>query len=136
MTDEVIKIHSNAWQIYKHQENTEFLRFLPRSVHSYNKHLVMRQFPVKKKNCILLGDLKSDIYMAYGAGYETIISIFYGKAGQFDQRALAESKFDVIVEEDSSHKIVIELLKIVSGSRSVDWPYLYRIQPVLATLII
>lgn len=74
--------------------------------------------------------------MAYGAGYETIISIFYGKAGQFDQRALAESKFDVIVEEDSSHKIVIELLKIVSGSRSVDWPYLYRIQPVLATLII
>jgi len=49
----------------------------------------MRDFPVKQKNCILLGDLKSDIYMAYGAGYDTIISVFYAKEGEFDQRALA-----------------------------------------------
>jgi len=29
----------------------------------------MRDIKLKKKNCILMGDLKSDIYMAYGAGY-------------------------------------------------------------------
>jgi hypothetical protein len=37
-----------------------------------------------------MGDLKSDIYMAEHANYDTILSIFYGKHGEFDQRALAE----------------------------------------------
>ena len=49
----------------------------------------MRQDPLKQKHCLLMGDLKSDIYMAYGAGYDQIISVFYGKQGEFDQRALA-----------------------------------------------
>jgi hypothetical protein len=83
-----------------------------------------------------MGDLKSDIYMAYGAGYNQIISVFYGKQGEFDQRALAESKFDVIIEGDGSHKIVIELLKIISNNKNVDWSYLYRIEPILTTLIL
>jgi len=58
-------------------------------IHSYNKHLVMSEIKNKRQNCILLGDLKSDIYMAHGAGYQTVLSIFYGKEGDIDQRALA-----------------------------------------------
>ena len=43
----------------------------------------------KRKNCILMGDLVSDIYMAEGNHYDTILSVFYGKEGENDQRALA-----------------------------------------------
>jgi hypothetical protein len=39
----------------------------------------MKELPNKKKNCILMGDLKSDIYMAHGSDYDTVLSIFYGK---------------------------------------------------------
>ena len=113
-----------------------FLRFVPPLVHSYNKHLIMHDYPGKRKNCLLLGDLKSDIYMAEGAGYKTVLSVFYGKEGEFDQRALAESKFDIIIEGDSSHKIVVEIIKIINGDRNVDWPYLYRLEPALTKLII
>lgn len=112
------------------------MRFTPNLVHSYNKHLIMREYPSKQKHCLLMGDLKSDIYMAYGAGYEEIISVFYGKQGEFDQRALAEAKFDVIIEGDGSHKLVVELLKILSNRHDIDWKYLYRIEPILTTLII
>jgi hypothetical protein len=49
----------------------------------------MANNPHRRKNCILLGDLKSDIYMTQDAGYKNILSIFYGKHGEFDQRALA-----------------------------------------------
>jgi phosphoserine phosphatase len=136
LTEKVVRIHSNAWEAYGEAEQGQLLRFTPRLVHSYNKHLVMREMGQKKKHCVLLGDLKSDIYMAYGAGYETVLSCFYGKQGEFDQRALAEAKFDVIIEGDGSHKIVIELLKILSGQRNVDWPYLYRVEPILTTLIL
>ena len=67
----------------------------------------------KRKNCVLMGDLVSDIYMAEGNNYDTILSIFYGKEGENDQRALAENKFDIIVEGDCSHRIIIELLKVI-----------------------
>jgi hypothetical protein len=136
LVDRVISIHSNAWEVYNQDHQDQYLRFKPKIVHSYNKHLIMREYPNKRKNCILMGDLKSDIYMAYGAGYNQIISVFYGKQGEFDQRALAESKFDVIIEGDGSHKIVIELLKIISNNKNVDWSYLYRIEPILTTLIL
>lgn len=43
----------------------------------------------KRKNCVLMGDLVSDIYMAEGNNYETILSVFYAKEGENDQRALA-----------------------------------------------
>ena len=43
----------------------------------------------KRKNCFLMGDLVSDIYMAEGNNYETILSVFYGKEGETDQRAEA-----------------------------------------------
>ena len=35
----------------------------------------------KLKNCFLMGDLVSDIYMAEGNGYENVMSIFYAKEG-------------------------------------------------------
>lgn len=43
----------------------------------------------KRQNCLLLGDQVTDIYMAEGNGYNTILSIFYAKEGENDQRALA-----------------------------------------------
>jgi hypothetical protein len=48
-------------------------------VHSYNKFEIMSSQTSKRKNCILMGDLESDIYMARGVNYETIFSIFYAK---------------------------------------------------------
>lgn len=57
-------------------------------VHSYNKYKVMNKIK-KRRNCFLMGDLLSDIYMAEGNNYENIISVFYGKEGENDQRALA-----------------------------------------------
>lgn len=104
-------------------------------MHSYNKHLVMADYQKRRKHCILMGDLKSDIYMAEIANYDTILSIFYGKQGEFDQRALAEEKFDIIIEGDSSHKIVIELIKIINRGKDLDWRYLYTLSPALTTLI-
>lgn len=89
LIEKVVTIHSNAWEVYRRDEAKEFVRFTPHLVHSYNKHLIMREYPKKQKHCLLMGDLKSDIYMAYGAGYDQIISVFYGKQGEFDQRALA-----------------------------------------------
>lgn len=81
LVERVVTIHSNAWEVFREQHNQSFVRFTPTMVHSYNKHLVMREYPSKQRHCLLLGDLKSDIYMAYGAGYDQIISIFYGKEG-------------------------------------------------------
>ena len=49
----------------------------------------MKNHTSKRKNCILMGDLESDIYMAQGVNYETILSIFYAKEGDTDQRACA-----------------------------------------------
>lgn len=91
----------------------------------------MSELPTKRENCIVMGDLKSDIYMAYGAGYKTVLSIFYGKEGDTDQRAFAENKFDIIVEGDNSHKLVVELIKIINSRKDVDWKYLYNINPLL-----
>lgn len=72
-----------------------------------------------------MGDLVSDIYMAQGNNYENILSIFYAKEGENDQRAHAERKFDIIVEGDSSHKIIIELVKVINRRQDIDWEYLY-----------
>lgn len=74
-----------------------------------------------------MGDLESDIYMARGVNYQTILSIFYAKQGDTDQRAYAEEKFDVIVEGDGSHKILVELIKIIKGSKNVNWKYLQTV---------
>lgn len=68
-----------------------------------------------------MGDLVSDIYMAEGNNYENILSIFYAKEGENDQRAHAERKFDIIVEGDSSHKIIIELIKAINHKSDIDW---------------
>ena len=130
-----VEIYSNYWQQPK-KHRPQILKFDGELVHSYNKHVVLAKSPTLRKNCILMGDLKSDIYMAESAGYKTVLSVFYGKEGQFDQRALAEEKFDVIIEGDSSHKMVIQLIKIISGSKTVDWGYLYRIEPVLTKLVL
>ncbi len=78
-----------------------------------------------------MGDLESDIYMARGVNYETILSIFYAKEGDTDQRAYAEEKFDLIVEGDGSHKIVVELIKIIKGKKNINWEYLSSVHPNL-----
>lgn len=79
IVENVVNIHSNTWEIYHSEGDKNFVKFKPKLVHSYNKHLVMREYPLKQKHCLLMGDLKSDIYMAHGAGYDEVISIFYGK---------------------------------------------------------
>lgn len=81
LVEKVVTIHSNAWEVYRKDADREYVRFTPNLVHSYNKHLIMQQYPAKQKHCLLMGDLKSDIYMAYGAGYDQVISVFYGKQG-------------------------------------------------------
>ncbi len=78
-----------------------------------------------------MGDLESDIYMARGVNYDTILSIFYAKEGDTDQRACAEEKFDIIVEGDGSHKIVVELIKIIKGKKNINWEYLSSVHPNL-----
>lgn len=65
-----------------------FIKFKKQIIHSFNKYKVMNHMD-KRKNCVLMGDLVSDIYMAEGNNYETILSVFYGKEGENDQRALA-----------------------------------------------
>ncbi len=82
-----------------------------------------------------MGDLESDIYMAKSAHYETIISIFFAKEGEFDQRALAEEKFDFIVEADASCKIIQELLKYLC-SKTLDWSYIQSTNKILPQLLI
>ena len=83
-----------------------FIKFKKEIIHSFNKFEVMNHLE-KRKNCVIMGDLVSDIYMAEGNGYDTILSVFYGKEGENDQRALAEKKFDIIVEGDCSHKFLV-----------------------------
>ena len=34
------------------------------------------------------------------------LSFFFAKEGDTDQRAIAENKFDIIIEGDASHKVV------------------------------
>lgn len=65
-----------------------FVKFRKNIIHSFNKFKVMNHLN-KRRNCILMGDLVSDIYMAEGNGYDNILSVFYGKQGENDQRALA-----------------------------------------------
>lgn len=127
-----ISIHSNELETYPpllqqpQDLSSPLIRFRPEIVHSYNKYKVMNHMD-KKKHCILMGDLVSDIYMAEGNEYDTVFSVFYAKEGENDQRALAETKFDIIVEGDNSHRIIVELLKvIVGGGEGVDWKYLYQ----------
>ena len=88
-----ISIHSNELENYFYSlpddaipfETVRFIRFKKKIIHSYNKYRVMNNLN-KRKNCILMGDLVSDIHMAEGNDYETILSVFYGKEGETDQR--------------------------------------------------
>mgnify|MGYP003686196681 CR=1 FL=1 len=58
--------------------------------------------------------------------YSEMVSFFYAKEGEMDQRAIAENKFDVIIEGDGSMRIVLELVKLVKGRRErIDWGYVY-----------
>jgi hypothetical protein len=107
------------------------VKFKKPIIHSYNKFEIMKNHTSKRKHCILMGDLESDIYMARGVNYETILSIFYAKEGDTDQRAYAEEKFDLIVEGDGSHKIVVELIKIIKGKKNINWEYLSSVHPNL-----
>lgn len=71
-------------------ENPFLIRFKSPLIHSYNKFEIMKNHTSKRRHCILMGDLVSDIYMARGVNYDTTLSIFYAKDGDTDQRALAE----------------------------------------------
>lgn len=83
-----------------------------------------------------MGDLISDIYMAEGNNYDNILSVFYAKEGENFQRAQAEKKFDIIVEGDSSHKIIVELVKAIHRSNELDWQYLENTKSKLHELLI
>jgi hypothetical protein len=83
-----------------------------------------------------MGDLVSDIYMAQGVNYDTILSIFYAKEGDTDQRALAEEKFDLVIEGDGSHKIVVELMKVIMGKKNINWKYLTSVHKNLHELLV
>jgi len=114
--------------------NDYIVGFEEMTVHSYNKFRVIPELVKERKNCLLMGDLVTDIYMTLRSKYNTQISIFYAKEDEVEQRQAAARKYDVIIENDESLRFAILILNYLSNAE-IDMDYVKGCHEKLASVV-